>query len=221
VVPLGVSARTAWGCQAEGQRASVGTCSSTRIWGRGRSHASTCVSIACIRAATRSSTATSTTDASDIRPPPRRYARTPVRSLRPDRNTPALPRATIAPTPTNPRSPHRHRHVISPTPGRTPLPPTCSTRRKHRRHFTLQATDIGESGRSHPLPQTGRLRPPLLVPRILPGQSGLRSGFPEATGPGPASGESLQVKMHPKGLIDLDHDLRRYPTEDRPYPFDS
>jgi len=27
--------------------------------------------------------------------------------------------------------------------------------------------------------------------------------------------------MHPKGLIDLHHDLRRYPTEDRPDPFDS
>lgn len=85
VVPLGVSVRTAWGRQAEGQRASVGTCSSTRIWGRGRSYASTCVSIACIR---------------------------------------------DAPMPTNPRSPHRHRHVISPTPGRTPLPPTRSTHRK-------------------------------------------------------------------------------------------
>ena len=84
-MPLGVSARTAWGRQAEGQRASVGTCSSTRIWGRGRSHASTCVSIACIR---------------------------------------------DAPMPTNPRSPHRHRRVISPTPGRTPLPPTRSTYRK-------------------------------------------------------------------------------------------
>ncbi len=83
------------------------------------------------------------------------------------------------------------------------------------------SANIGESGRSHPLPQTGRLRPPLLVSRTLPGQRAIRSRFPEAAGPGPAPGESLQVKMHPKGLIDLHHDLRRYPTEDRPDPFDS
>jgi len=119
--------RTAWGRQAEGQRASVGTCSSTRIWGRGRSHASTCVSIACIR---------------------------------------------DAPMPTNPRSPHRHRRVISPTPGRTPFPPTRSTYRKTSPSLHAPSRGPRRSTRQPPARET--LHNPARQPR--PRTSANRAG---------------------------------------------